>query len=185
MGFGSGLVFHWHKGVKEKLPTKFLANQITISTLHLNLMPTQPFRLTPGSLQYLVGSTWKDSELRKYVKGLGLKLTEAQIAGLGDEANPYAMSFNAWALAADVTSTNRDTISYTLSQSKEKAWGLFSDVWAVCPSGFPLHSSLLPVCCLLSPFRHTFLQHKYVLASPRWPITLSQLHIKTYSQKSI
>lgn len=64
-GLAVGMFSIGMRELRKKLPTSFSANQIIISMLHLNLVPKQSFRLTPGSLQDVVGSRWKDSELGK------------------------------------------------------------------------------------------------------------------------
>lgn len=157
--------------LKKKLPTRWLANQMTISILHLNLVPTQPFLLAPTNLQYFEGSKWKNSE--SFQETVLMAETWAhrqiQIVALGDEANPYLLGLVVCALAADVTVTKIDTIYiyilYILLIQEDmrtfQIFGLWSGaqgclaLWS--PSGYPLHSSLLSVYSLLMSLRHTFI----------------------------
>lgn len=170
----------------KKLPTRLSANQMIFSTLHLNMVPTQPFQLT-GDRQDLAESRWKHSE-GNCGKGLGLQLTNRDSdCNIGKWSKSECSEIRGMCLAANATLTNRNTIYPIHSPNprrQENSSYIQIVIWVpgvlTLVVTFRFSSTLISPFCVLSPtsLRHTYLAQICFLA-------LSQLHIKTHSQNRI
>lgn len=169
----------------KKLPTRLSANQMIFSTPHLNLVPTQPFKLT-GDLQYLAESRWKHSE-GNCGKELELQLTETQIAVLGGKANLNVVRLEActwqqmlyWQIEILY-------ILYTLPTQESRRTLHTFRLWSGSQGCLTLVIIFMFSSTLISPFcvlSLTSLRHTYL--AQRCSLALFQLHIKTHSQNRI